>query len=117
MFQNAEFWKATWNTIFFCILTVPVGIILALFIADDGNGDDGGLGVGDPLDFLPENLVEDAVLAVEDPAPDHGHGGGGADQGQEEDGAEAALELHLRVEENGDEQGQDDAHGHRQDTE
>ena len=33
MFQNAEFWKATWNTVFFCILTVPVGIILALFVA------------------------------------------------------------------------------------
>ena len=23
MFQNTEFWKATWNTILFCILTVP----------------------------------------------------------------------------------------------
>ncbi|MFQ9480467.1 MAG: hypothetical protein ACLR1K_00025 [Oscillospiraceae bacterium] len=28
-----EFWKATWNTILFCILTVPVGIILALLVA------------------------------------------------------------------------------------
>ena len=26
MFQNPEFWKATGNTILFCILTVPVGI-------------------------------------------------------------------------------------------
>ena len=33
MFSNAEFWKATWNTVWFCILTVPVGIVLALFIA------------------------------------------------------------------------------------
>src|SRR5699024_11260610 len=33
MFQNAEFWQATWNTIFFCILTVPVGIFLALLVA------------------------------------------------------------------------------------
>lgn len=33
MFTNAEFWKATWNTIYFCILTVPVGIALALLIA------------------------------------------------------------------------------------
>ena len=32
MFQNAEFWKATWNTILFCILTVPVGIFLALLV-------------------------------------------------------------------------------------
>jgi multiple sugar transport system permease protein len=33
MFQNAEFWRATWNTIYFCILTVPVGIFLALLVA------------------------------------------------------------------------------------
>ena len=33
MFQNAEFWKANWNTILFCILTVPVGIFLALLVA------------------------------------------------------------------------------------
>lgn len=33
MFQSAEFWKATWNTVYFCILTVPVGIILALLVA------------------------------------------------------------------------------------
>ena len=30
MFQSSEFWKATWNSIYFCILTVPVGIFLAL---------------------------------------------------------------------------------------
>ena len=33
MFSNTEFWKATWNTVWFCILTVPVGIVLALFVA------------------------------------------------------------------------------------
>ena len=33
MFQNPEFWKATGNTILFCILTVPVGIFLALLVA------------------------------------------------------------------------------------
>ena len=33
MFQNTEFWKATGNTILFCILTVPVGIFLALLVA------------------------------------------------------------------------------------
>jgi len=33
MFGSAEFWKATWNTVWFCFLTVPVGIILALFVA------------------------------------------------------------------------------------
>ena len=29
MLGSTEFWKATWNTIFFCILTVPVGVALA----------------------------------------------------------------------------------------
>mgnify|MGYP001026331874 FL=1 len=32
MFQNAEFWKATWNTILFCILTVPVGLFISLLV-------------------------------------------------------------------------------------
>ena len=33
MFRNAEFWKANWNSIYFCILTVPVGVFLALILA------------------------------------------------------------------------------------
>ena len=33
MFSDPDFWKATWNTVWFCFLTVPVGVILALFVA------------------------------------------------------------------------------------
>ena len=33
MFQTPEFWQATWNTILFCILTVPLGLFLALLVA------------------------------------------------------------------------------------
>lgn len=33
MFQNRDFWRATGNTLLFCILTVPVGIFLALMVA------------------------------------------------------------------------------------
>ena len=33
MFQTGEFWRATWNTILFCILTVPVGLFLSLLVA------------------------------------------------------------------------------------
>ena len=33
MFQSPEFWKATWNSVYFCILTVPVGVFLALLVA------------------------------------------------------------------------------------
>ena len=30
MFTSAEFWRANLNTIWFCVLTVPLGIFLAL---------------------------------------------------------------------------------------
>lgn len=33
MFSSPEFLQATWNTILFCILTVPVGVMLALVVA------------------------------------------------------------------------------------
>ena len=33
IFQRPEFWKATWNTIYFCILTVPIGLFLSLLVA------------------------------------------------------------------------------------
>ena len=33
IFQTPEFWKATWNTIYFCILTVPLGLFLSLLVA------------------------------------------------------------------------------------
>ena len=33
IFQTPEFWRATWNTILFCILTVPVGLFLSLLVA------------------------------------------------------------------------------------
>ena len=33
MFQRPEFWRATWNTIYFCILTVPIGLFLSLLVA------------------------------------------------------------------------------------
>jgi len=33
MFRDSDFWRATGNTLLFCILTVPVGIFLALLVA------------------------------------------------------------------------------------
>ena len=33
IFQTPEFWNATWNTILFCILTVPLGLFLSLLVA------------------------------------------------------------------------------------
>ena len=42
---------------------------------------------------------------------------GAHDHGQEEDGAEGALALDLGVEQDGHQQGKEDAHRHRQDAE
>lgn len=33
MFQNTDFWRATVNTLVFCVLMVPVGIFLSLLVA------------------------------------------------------------------------------------
>ena len=68
------------------------------------------------MDFGAQQLVGDTVLAVENPAPDHRDGGGGANQRQEKDGAEAAFEFHLCVEQHSDQEGQGNAHRHGQDT-
>ena len=87
-------------------------------VAPDGHqgaGDHHHAGLRNPADVGPHSLVQDAVLAVEDPAPHHGDGGGGADHGQEEDGPESALAL--RVQQHGHQEGQEQAQGHGEDAE
>ena len=41
-----------------------------------GAGNHHHVGVGNPADMGPHRLVQDAVLAIENPAPHHGDGGG-----------------------------------------
>ncbi len=82
-----------------------------------GAGDHHPLGIGKPADIGAEDLVEDAVLAVEDPAPHHGDGGGGADHGQEEDGAEEAPALDFGVEEHRHQEGNEHPQWHGEDAE
>jgi multiple sugar transport system permease protein len=53
MFTSSEFWRATWNTILFCILTVPVGIFLALLVAILLNSKIKGRGAFRTIFFLP----------------------------------------------------------------
>jgi multiple sugar transport system permease protein len=64
MFQNAEFWRATWNTILFCILTVPVGIFLALLVAMMLNAKLKGKGIFRTIFFLPMVCAPAAVTMV-----------------------------------------------------
>ena len=33
MFASAEFWRANLNTLYFCVLTVPIGLFLSLIVA------------------------------------------------------------------------------------
>jgi multiple sugar transport system permease protein len=64
MFQNAEFWRATWNTIYFCILTVPVGIFLALLVAIMLNSKVKCRGAFRTIFFLPMVCAPAAVTMV-----------------------------------------------------
>ena len=53
IFQRPEFWRATWNTIYFCILTVPMGLFLALLVAMLLNAKIKGKGAFRTIFFLP----------------------------------------------------------------
>ena len=64
MFQNPEFWKATGNTILFCILTVPVGIFLALLVAVLLNSKICGRTTFRAIFFLPMVVAPAAVAMV-----------------------------------------------------
>lgn len=64
MFQNTEFWKANWNSIYFCILTVPVGVFLALIVAVLLNAKIRGKTVFRAIFFLPMVVAPAAVAMV-----------------------------------------------------
>lgn len=64
MFQDAEFWKATWNSVYFCILTVPVGVFLALIVAVWLNTKIKGKVVFRAIYFLPMVVAPAAVAMV-----------------------------------------------------
>ena len=64
MFQSSEFWKATWNSIYFCILTVPVGIFLALVTAVLLNAKIAGKTAFRAIYFLPMVVAPAAVAMV-----------------------------------------------------
>lgn len=64
MFSDPEFWKATWNTIYFCILTVPLGIFLALVVAIMLNAKIKGRTAFRAIFFLPMIVAPAAVAMV-----------------------------------------------------
>ena len=64
MFQNPDFWKATWNTIYFCILTVPIGLFLSLLVAILLNAKIKGKSFFRSVFFLPMICAPAAVTMV-----------------------------------------------------
>ena len=64
MFQTPEFWKATWNSVYFCILTVPIGVFLSLLVAVLLNAKIKGKTVFRAIYFLPMVVAPAAVAMV-----------------------------------------------------
>ena len=64
MFSSAEFWKATWNTIYFCILTVPLGVFISLIVAIMLNSKIKGRTAFRAIFFLPMVVAPAAVAMV-----------------------------------------------------
>lgn len=64
MVTSEEFLRATWNTILFCILTVPVGVLLALVVAVLLNAKIRGKVVFRAIFFLPMVVAPAAVAMV-----------------------------------------------------
>ena len=64
MFSDKEFWKATWNSIYFCILTVPLGVFLALLTAVLLNAKIAGKTAFRAIYFLPMVVAPAAIAMV-----------------------------------------------------
>ena len=64
MFTNADFWRANLNTIYFCLLTVPLGIFLALVVAVMLNTKIKGRTAFRAIFFLPMVAAPAAVAMV-----------------------------------------------------
>ena len=64
MFQSPEVWRATWNTILFCILTVPVGLFLSLLVAMMLSAHIRAKGLFRTIFFLPMVCAPAAVTMV-----------------------------------------------------
>lgn len=64
MFASKEFWKANVNTLYFCVMTVPVGIFLALLVAIMLNAKVKAKGFFRAVFFLPMVCAPAAVTMV-----------------------------------------------------
>ena len=64
MFTSAEFWRANLNTLYFCILTVPLGLFLSLIVAVMLNAKIKGRTAFRAVFFLPMVVAPAAVAMV-----------------------------------------------------
>ena len=68
MFTSAEFWRANLNTLYFCILTVPLGLFLSLVVAVMLNAKIKGRTFFRAVFFLPMVDVQHGVRHYQQPA-------------------------------------------------
>ncbi|MEG2208044.1 MAG: sugar ABC transporter permease, partial [Clostridia bacterium] len=64
MFGDKQIWQSTWNTLYFMLLTVPVGIFFALILASLLNSKIRGRDVYRGIYFLPMVVAPAAVAMV-----------------------------------------------------
>ena len=64
MFASAEFWRANLNTLYFCVLTVPIGLFLSLIVAVMLNAKIKGRTAFRAVFFLPMVVAPAAVAMV-----------------------------------------------------
>ncbi len=64
MFSSAEFWRANLNTLYFCVLTVPIGLFLSLVVAVMLNAKIKGRTAFRAIFFLPMVVAPAAVAMV-----------------------------------------------------
>lgn len=64
MFTNPEFWRANLNTLYFCVLTVPLGLFLSLVVAVMLNARIKGQTAFRAIFFLPMVVAPAAVAMV-----------------------------------------------------
>ncbi|RDU22670.1 carbohydrate ABC transporter permease [Anaerosacchariphilus polymeriproducens] len=64
MFSSSGFWRSTWNTTYFVILTVPIGVFISLVLAVFLNAKIKGRTIFRAIYFLPMVVAPTAVAMV-----------------------------------------------------
>ena len=64
MFADGQIWQSTWNTLYYMLLTVPIGVLIALILAVLLNSKIRGRDLYRGIYFMPM-IVAPAAIAIE----------------------------------------------------